>query len=53
MFMPVFEEALTADPVDTDLLGRCCAFGFDLTRLVLPYAGPLFTEALRDCGWVG
>ena len=26
MFTPVFEEALMADPLDADLVGRCCAF---------------------------
>jgi hypothetical protein len=76
MFTPVFEEALTADPLDADLVGRCCAFlegvlageefaaegvimmvaenfGSDLTQRALPYAGPLFIKALRDCGWLG
>jgi hypothetical protein len=28
-------------------------FGPDLSHRVLPYAGPLFTDELRRCGWLG
>lgn len=75
MLLPVLESALDADPIDEDVVRRCCAFleaalageefvaegitmmvaenfGEEHARHVLPYAGPLFREALRSWRWI-
>lgn len=75
MFLPVLESALDSDPLDEDLVRRCCRFlemalageefvaegitmmvaenfGAEHTALILPFAGPLFREALRSCNWI-